>query len=79
VDVAEPHLTNVDLDDLYDEASQTECEAVEEGEDVENDGNTAGAELTIVGTRTRWRRPAGRPESDSSVGSVRHQGVSRGS
>ena|GEM_PF-2574049 len=50
VDEAEPHLINADLDDLYDEASQTECEAVEEGEDVENDGNKAGAELTIVGT-----------------------------
>lgn len=49
MDVAEPHLTNVDLDDLYDEASQTECEAVEEGEDVETDDDMAEAELTIVG------------------------------
>jgi len=50
VDEAEPHLTNADLDDLYDEASQAECEAVEEGEDVETDDDMAEAELTIVGT-----------------------------
>jgi len=49
VDEAEPHLINADLDDLYDEASQTECEAVEEGEDVENDGNNVNKVA-----ETRW-------------------------